>query len=84
MRYQGVRLAGFGDTDALLGEVFAWQNRPLEPVYVIVYINALRVKIRDEGLGCVKGVEDGNLADTGPCPLNEGSYAELSQRRWNA
>lgn len=37
-------------TDAVLEEVAAWQNRPLEPVYAIVYFDALRVKIRDEGL----------------------------------
>ena len=30
--------------------MLAWQNRPLEPVYAIVYFDALRVKIRDEGL----------------------------------
>jgi putative transposase len=37
-------------TDAVLEEVTAWQNRPLEPVYAIVYFDALRVKVRDEGL----------------------------------
>jgi putative transposase len=36
-------------TDAVLDEVTQWQNRPLEPVYAIVYFDALRVKIRDEG-----------------------------------
>jgi putative transposase len=36
-------------TDAVLDEVTAWQNRPLEQVYAIVYFDALRVKIRDEG-----------------------------------
>jgi len=37
-------------TDAVLDEVAAWQARPLEPVYPIVFFDALRVKIRDEGL----------------------------------
>ena len=37
-------------TDAVFEEVRAWQHRPLEPVYAIVYFDALRVKIRDEGL----------------------------------
>lgn len=37
-------------TDAVIEEVTAWQNRPLEPTYAIVYFDALRVKIRDEGL----------------------------------
>ena len=37
-------------TDAVLEEVAAWQNRPLEPVYAIVFFDCLRVKIRDEGM----------------------------------
>lgn len=37
-------------TDSVIEEVTAWQNRPLEPTYAIVYFDALRVKIRDEGL----------------------------------
>jgi putative transposase len=37
-------------TDAVLDEVEAWQARPLEPVYPLVFFDALRVKIRDEGL----------------------------------
>ena len=37
-------------TDAVLDEIAAWQARPLEPVYPLVFFDALRVKIRDEGL----------------------------------
>jgi putative transposase len=37
-------------TDAVLDEITAWQARPLEPVYPLVFFDALRVKIRDEGL----------------------------------
>ena len=37
-------------TDAVLDEVAAWQARPLEAVYPLVFFDALRVKIRDEGL----------------------------------
>jgi len=37
-------------TDAVLDEVREWQSRPLEAVYPIVFFDALRVKIRDEGL----------------------------------
>ena len=33
-------------TDAVLEEVSDWQNRALEPVYPIVFLDALRVKIR--------------------------------------
>jgi putative transposase len=37
-------------TDEVLQEVAAWQQRPLDPVYIAVVFDALRVKIRDEGL----------------------------------
>src|SRR3982751_3633230 len=36
-------------TDAVLEEVRAWQHRPLEPIYMIVYLDALIVKMRHEG-----------------------------------
>ena len=36
-------------TNAVWDEVTAWQNRPLEAVYPIVYFDALRIKIRSEG-----------------------------------
>jgi putative transposase len=34
-------------TDAVLDEVTAWQTRPLEEVYPIVYLDALVVKVKD-------------------------------------
>jgi transposase-like protein len=37
-------------TDAVMEEVTAWQGRPLEPMYPVVFFDALRVKIREEGL----------------------------------
>src|SRR6202789_3425017 len=37
-------------TDAVLEEVAAWQARPLEATYPLVFFDSLRVKIRDEGL----------------------------------
>jgi transposase-like protein len=37
-------------TDAVLDEVAAWQQRPLDPAYPLVFFDAIRVKIRDEGL----------------------------------
>ena len=37
-------------TDSVIDEVMAWQVRPLESSYAIVFFDALRVKIRDEGL----------------------------------
>ena len=36
-------------TDAVLEEVRGWQARPLEPIYPIVYLDALMVKMRHEG-----------------------------------
>src|SRR5438046_2225511 len=35
-------------TGAVGAEVSAWQSRPLEPLYPVVFFDALRVKIRDE------------------------------------
>ena len=37
-------------TDAVLETVAERQNRPLEPMYPLVFFDVLRVKIRDEGL----------------------------------
>src|ERR671913_1508866 len=37
-------------TDAVVAEVAAWQSRPLEPMYPVVFFAALRVKIRDEAI----------------------------------
>jgi putative transposase len=36
-------------TDAVVEEVKAWQSRPLEPLYPILYLDALFVKMRHEG-----------------------------------
>ncbi len=36
-------------TDTVLDEVGEWQNRPLDPMFPIVFFDAIRVKIRDEG-----------------------------------
>jgi putative transposase len=36
-------------TDAVVEEVRAWQSRPLEPIYPILYLDALMVKMRHEG-----------------------------------
>lgn len=37
-------------TDAVLDEVATWQQRPLDPTYPLVFFDAIRVKIRDEGM----------------------------------
>jgi len=36
-------------TDAIVEEITAWQARPLDRCYAVVFFDALRVKIRDEG-----------------------------------
>ena len=37
-------------TDAVLSEVTAWQSRPLEPMYPVIFFDALRVKIREDNV----------------------------------
>jgi putative transposase len=37
-------------TDAVIDEIRDWQSRPLEPLYPVIIFDALRVKIRDEGV----------------------------------
>jgi putative transposase len=37
-------------TDAVVDEVREWQNQPLDAVYPVAFFDAMRVKIRDEGL----------------------------------
>ena len=36
-------------TEAVLDEVKAWQNRPLEALYPTLYLDALIVKSREDG-----------------------------------
>jgi putative transposase len=43
-------------TDGIVAEVTAWQTRPLEPIYPVVFFDALRVKIRDEATVVSKAV----------------------------
>ena len=43
-------------TDAVMSEVSAWQTRPLEPMYPVVFFDALRVKIREDGVVRSKAV----------------------------
>jgi transposase-like protein len=37
-------------TDAVIAEVTAWQSRPLEPMYPVIFFDALRVKIREDAV----------------------------------
>jgi putative transposase len=37
-------------TEAVMAEVTAWQSRPLEPMYPVVFFDALRVKIKEDAV----------------------------------
>lgn len=43
-------------TDEVMSEVTAWQSRPLESMYPVVFFDALRVKIREDGVVRAKAV----------------------------
>jgi putative transposase len=43
-------------TDEVMSEVTAWQSRPLEAMYPVVFFDALRVKIREDGVVRSKAV----------------------------
>lgn len=43
-------------TDAVMDEVTSWQNRPLEACYPVVFMDAIRVKIRSDGVVINKAV----------------------------
>ena len=37
-------------TDAVVDEISAWQNRPLDPVWPFLFLDALVIKVRDQGV----------------------------------
>lgn len=43
-------------TDAVADEVRQWQGRPLDPVYPILYMDCIHVKVRDSGTVSTKAV----------------------------
>jgi transposase-like protein len=43
-------------TNAVLDEVREWQNRPLEKSYAILYLDALRIRGKEDGKSCMKSV----------------------------
>jgi putative transposase len=43
-------------TDAVSEEVKAWQARPLDPLYPILYLDCMHIKVRDTGAVRVKAV----------------------------
>jgi transposase-like protein len=44
-------------TDAVMAEVGAWQTRPLELMYPVVFFDALRVKIQVDALMRNKAID---------------------------
>ena len=43
-------------SEAVMAEVGAWQSRPLEPMYPVVFFDALRVKIKEDALVLNKAI----------------------------
>ncbi|MNE99685.1 Transposase, Mutator family [compost metagenome] len=43
-------------TDAVSDEVRLWQGRPLDPLYPILYLDCIHVKVRDAGAVRTKAV----------------------------
>jgi putative transposase len=41
-------------TDVVTDEIVAWQNRPVDEVYPIVYVDAIRIRVRDKGAVTIK------------------------------
>jgi putative transposase len=72
-------------TDAVLDEIATWQARPLEPVYPLVFFDALRVKIRDEGLVRNKAVHIAlgvrAAVSCADIPPGDRAYGSMAPRR---
>ncbi|MDE2221102.1 MAG: IS256 family transposase [Gammaproteobacteria bacterium] len=66
-------------TDQVIDEVAAWQARPLEASYAIVFFDALRVKIRDEGLVRNKAVYLAIGVDASGCKHVLGLWIEQTE-----
>ena len=56
-------------TDSVIGEVKAWQNRPLESVYPFVWLDAIHYKVKEDGaiktkaVYCLLGVNREGIKD---------------------
>jgi hypothetical protein len=51
----GTRLSAEGVsriTEQVMEEVKAWQRRPLDPIYAVVFLDAIVVKVRDNHVAC--------------------------------
>jgi len=74
-------------TDAVLETVAEWQSRPLDACYPLVFFDAIRVKIRDEGFVRNKAVYIA-LGVLPACPGegrgHEGHPRHLDRAEWSA
>ena len=68
-------------TDAVIAEVGAWQARPLEPMYPVAFFDALRVKIKEDGLlaAAIKPIYTAASAETAQAELDA-----FAQGPWGA
>lgn len=41
-------------TDVVVDEITAWQNRPVDEVYPIMYVDAIRLRVKDKGAVTIK------------------------------
>ncbi len=75
-------------TDAVTAEVAEWQSRPLEPLCPVMFFDAIRVKVRDQGMVCNKAVylALGEAAKGSACAAggkaNEGSPRTAASTSW--
>lgn len=54
-------------TDVVVDEITAWQNRPVDEVYPIVYVDAIRIRVRDRGSVTLKSAHLVVGVDTDGC-----------------
>ena len=57
-------------TDVVTDEIEIWRNRPVDEVYPIVYIDGIRIKVRDKGAVTIKSAHlvIGVSEAIKPCP----------------
>lgn len=65
-------------TQAVQEEITLWQNRPLDEVYPIVYLDAIRVKVRQDGRVINKAIYQAPTIDQAEINL------EQFETKWNA
>ncbi len=41
-------------TDVVADEITAWQSRPVDDVYPIMYVDAIRIRVKDRGVVTMK------------------------------